>query len=119
MDYMNSSFGIMLKILREIDKQMDLKKVDTSSFTHERLGITHERWARCLLLLLDAGYIKGITVTDNGWEEDDPLRDDNENRFFVDMYCPEITIEGLKFLAENTALARLYKTVKSVKDLVK
>ena len=119
MDYMNSSFGTMLKILREIDRQMDSKKIDASSFTHERLGITHERWARCLALLLEAGYIRGITVIDNGWEEDDPLKDESENRFFVDMESPEITIEGLKFLAENTAVARLYKTVKSVKDLVK
>ena len=114
---MASAFFIMNKILKYIERNMDNNVFNEKDFNAKSFNISENRFARLLLMLLEEEYIKGIEVLDNG--EKDVFDDKNYKRFKIlinDDIC--ITIKGLRFLAENSALANIYKTAKSIKDII-
>ena len=41
---------------------MDCPEFDISQINHEKLGVSKERWARYIEMMVDVGYIKGIRV---------------------------------------------------------
>ena len=115
---MASAFFIMNRILKYIERGMDADVFDEKSFTAENFNISENRFARLLSMLLEEEYITGIEIIDKG--EPEPFEKKNYKRFEVLIQDDiSITIKGLRFLAENSALANIYRTAKSVKDLIK
>lgn len=116
---MASAFTAINTILRYVERQLDGTVFDAEGFTAERFGITENRFARYLSMLAESGYITGISVTDNG----EPTEFDGDpkkyRRFDIVLDSPSITIRGMQFLAENTMLARMYRTAKNIKDIVR
>ena len=114
--YMKSVFSIMNRILKVLERSMDDSEFDLDNFTAEKFGISDNKFARILKMLVDDGYIEGVKVIDR--EEPTPFDDADYDRFRVSVGDIGITLKGLKYLAENTVLANVYRTAKSVKDLI-
>ena len=114
--YMKSVFSIMNRILKVLERSMDDSEFDLDNFTAEKFGISDNKFARILKMLVDDGYIEGVKVSDRG--EPTPFDDADYDRFRVSVGDIGITLKGLKYLAENTVLANVYRTAKSVKDLI-
>lgn len=103
---MNDNFKCIYKILKALEKAMDYPEFDISQISPEKLGISQERWARYIEMLVDTGYIKGIRVYTDCTDE---LCVDNEGI--------RITLKGLEYLTENSIMQRMYKTAKGIVDL--
>lgn len=105
---MTDNFKHIYKILRTLEKAMDYPEFDISQISAEKLGISGERWARYIEMMVDTGYINGIrTYKDTLGEieiEDDGIR---------------ITLKGLEYLSENAIMQRMYKTAKGITDIIK
>ena len=56
------TFKIIYKILSALEKSMDLEECNLDSISSEALKISNERWNKYIEMLLDAGYIKGVTI---------------------------------------------------------
>ena len=101
------NFKAVYKILSTLEKAMDLSEFDLSQISAEKLGVSKERWAKYLEMMVDVGYIKGIRVyrdiTDEINIEYDGIR---------------ITLKGLEYLQENSIMKKLYKSAKGIVDLV-
>ena len=104
---MNDNFKCIYKILKALEKAMDFSEFDISQINHEKLGISKEKWAKYLEMMLDVGYIKGVKVytdcTDELCVENDGIT---------------ITLKGLEYLSENTIMQRMYKTAAGIKDII-
>lgn len=95
------------KILSALEKAMDAPEFDLRQIGPEQLQVSEERWCRYIEMLLDAEYIKGVSV----------YRDiTGDTR--VDAHGPRITLQGLEYLQENAVMRRLYKAAKGISDLV-
>lgn len=105
---MTDNFKFIYKILRALEKAMDCTEFDLSQIDHEKFGISKERWARYLEMMIDTGYIKGVEVYE------DIMGETN-----VEDHGVRITLKGLEYLSENAIMQRLYKSAMNVKQLVK
>lgn len=105
---MNDHFKIIYKILRTLEKAMDMSEFDISQISYTQLEISKERWAKYIEMMADAEYIKGVRVYQNLLGET-----------LVDDLGIKITLKGLEYLCENTIMQRMYKTAKGITDLVK
>lgn len=108
---MNDNFKCIYKILRALEKAMDLPEFDISQIDHNKLEVSKERWARYLEMMLDVGYIKGVSIYEDITGETN-----------VETDNIRITLKGLEYLSENTIMQRLYKAAmgaKEIKGLVK
>lgn len=101
------NFKAVYKILRTLEKAMDYSEFSLEQISAEKLGISQERWARYLEMMLDVGYIKGVQI----------YRDITDE-INVDNNGIRITLKGLEYLQENAIMQRLYKTAKGIVDLV-
>ena len=118
---MKTTFCVMCRILRHIEKSLDDAAFDRTGFTAERFGISENRFARILALLVRDGYVTGIEVEDYGEpERDDPFSDGEEyRRFGIKIGNPSITVAGIRFQAENTFLMRGFNMVKDISGILK
>lgn len=100
---MNSTYGIIWKILNILDLALDLKEVPLEQLTAKRFKISENRFNNYLVMLNDAGYIEGVKVIDN-------LTDD----FEIDISEIKITLEGIEFLIENSTMNKIATAAKEV-----
>ncbi len=96
------NFKIIYKILKALEKGMDLEKFNVETISHEALKITYPRWEKTLIMLAKAGYIEGIAYTQCCGEYSPKIEQ---------PITPVITIKGLEYLEENSLM-------KKAKDLV-
>ena len=101
------NFKIIYKILSVLEKSMDLESVDTERISSNNLGISQQRWNKYMEMLLDAGYIKGVSIK---------KYTDGEMR--VDIENIRITLKGLEYLSENSIMQRMYNVTKGITDLI-
>lgn len=108
MELTHDHFVVIYKILSALEANMDTgQPIDEHLFNAEALGISRERFFSYLEMLSDSGYIKGAELT-------------NYIRSPIVHYSnAKITLKGLEYLAENTIMQRIYKTVKGVAEIVK
>lgn len=105
---MDDNFKCIYRILTAFEKSLDLPDFNIAEISAKRLGITETRRTKYLEMLVEAGYISGVSFRENISDEIDIIAEN-----------PLITIKGLEYLAENTIMQRLYKTAKGIKDIVK
>ena len=107
----------MNRILKFIERSMDDDSFNEEDFNARYFDVSENRFARLLKMLTDAGYITGVEIRDNG--EPEEFEKKNYRRFQIFIYEDvSITIKGMEFLTRNSALANIYKTAKSVADLI-
>lgn len=105
---MTDNFKFIYKILRTLEKAMDYPEFDISQINAEKLGISGERWARYIEMMVDTGYIKGIRIYK-----------DTLGEIEIEDEGIRITLKGLEYLSENTIMQRMYKTAKGITDIIK
>ena len=117
---MNTTFAVMGRILSAIEKGMDDDSFNRETFTAARFGISENRFARILDMMIRDGYVSGIRIEDYGEPvEDDPFSKQGEyNRFGIKLDNPSLTVKGIRFQAENTVLMRAFKAVKGFGDVI-
>ena len=100
------NFKAVYRILSTLEKAMDLTEFDISQIDAKAIGVTEQRWARYMEMMVDVGYIKGVHVQES-------LTGD----LMVDVDDIRITLKGLEYLQENSIMQRLYKAAKGIKDI--
>ena len=101
------NFKIIYKILSVLEKSMDLENVDIERISSNNLGISQQRWNKYMEMLLDAGYIKGVTIQKYVTGETN-----------VDAEDIRITLKGLEYLSENSIMQKMNKAAKGITDLI-
>lgn len=102
--YMKTSYGIIWQILNVLDLSLDYDEVPENVLTAKKLGITQNRFEAYLKMLEDAGYVEGVEFEDFISEKEPVL-----NREKI-----RITLEGIEFLIENSAMSKIAAAAKEV-----
>ena len=101
------NFKIIYKILTALEAAMDLPAFDMSQISHESMGVSQERWARYMEMMVDLELVKGARISRNIADETQV-----ENRNL------RITLKGLEYLTENSIMQRIYKAAKGIKEIL-
>ena len=99
-------FRIIYRILRILQKSMDLEEFDQNSISAEALGLSVPKWIRLMAMLLKEGYISG-GETWNAMECGYPR---------VALTRPELTLKGLEYLEENSLMRKASDLAKGIVD---
>ncbi len=101
------NFKIIYRILRFLEKAMDLEEVDTDRISAEALGISEQRWIAIMEMLIKERYIDGISLkrSSDGYTE-------------VSLSAPRITLRGLEYLQENSLMRKAANLAKGVVDVI-
>ena len=97
-------FRIIYKILRILQKAMDLEEFDSEELSAEALGLTVPKWNRLMAMLLKEGYISGgqtWNTMDCGYPK-------------VALTRPELTMKGLEYLEENGLMKKAAGLAKGI-----
>lgn len=97
-------FRIIYKILRILQKAMDLEEFDRNRISAETLGLSAPKWNRLMAMLLNEGYITG-GETWNSMDCGYPK---------VMLTRPEITLKGLEYLEENSLMRKAADMAKGI-----
>ena len=104
---MMDKFKAVYKILSALEKAMDLPEFDISQISASALGVSEQRWARYIEMMVDVGYIKGVSIQSNVVSE-----------LMVEVDDIRITLKGREYLQENSIMQRIYKAAKGIKDVI-
>ncbi len=74
----------------------------------ESLGINEGYRAKAITMLYENGYIKGVREVHTPWMTDT----------LYDFSSPEITMSGIEFLQENSAMEKAKQALKDLKAMV-
>ena len=102
------NFKYIYRILKLLEKSMDLEEFDMELIGYKELDIIKPRWSRIVSMLKEQEYIQGIDV----WyslDQDYPR---------VKLVRPEITLNGLEYLNENSMMKKVYNAAKGIKELI-
>ena len=102
------NFKYIYRILKLLEKSMDLEEFDMELIGYKELDISKLRWSRIVSMLKEQEYIQGIDV----WyslDQDYPR---------VKLVRPEITLNGLEYLNENSMMKKVYNAAKGIKELI-
>ena len=102
------NFKYIYRILKLLEKSMDLEEFDPELIGYKELDIIKPRWSRIVSMLKEQEYIQGIDV----WyslDQDYPR---------VKLVRPEITLNGLEYLNENSMMKKVYNAAKGIKELI-
>ena len=101
------NFKAVYMILSALEKSMDLPQANVEMFNAEAIDVSEERWKKYIEMMLDCGYIKGVTA-----------KTYVSVCTVVDCQNIQITLKGLEYLQENSMMQKIYKTMKGIKDVV-
>ena len=101
------NFSVIYKILSTLEKSMDLEEFDSERISAETLGVSVCRWEKYMEMLVDAGYIKGVSI-----------KVYSDGQRIVTVTDARITLKGLEYLNENSIMQRMYKAAKGITDLI-
>ncbi len=102
------NFKYIYRILKILEKSMDLEEFDMELIGYKELDISKLRWSRIVSMLKEQEYIQGIDV----WyslDQDYPR---------VKLVRPEITLNGLEYLNENSMTKKVHNAAKGIKELI-
>ena len=100
------NFKVIYKILKIIEKSMDIEEFDKENISRERFELSEPRYNRIMALLVKEGYITGVEVW-NSVDCEYPR---------ICITRPEITIKGLEYLEDNTFMKRAADIARGIKD---
>ncbi len=102
-----NNFKIIYKILKHLEKSLEVEQVDISMFNHEMFNIDKSHFDNILIMLLDAEYIKGVT----------PIHSIGGSSY-VKIVNPTITLKGLEYLEENSLMKKASNIIKGIADII-
>jgi hypothetical protein len=102
------NFKIIYKILRILERSMELEEFDKASISKETLELPEPLWCRIMAILVREGYVTGIEV----WNTMDCAYPR------VALIRPEITLKGLEYLEENTLMKKAANLAKGIKETI-
>lgn len=89
------------KILTAFERQLDVLVFDMDEISPDVLGVSKLRRDRYLQMLIEAGYISGLTV-----------KELSDHTFRVIETSPKITLKGIEYLAENSTMQKVVGFIK-------
>lgn len=95
---------IVYKILKILQRGMDLEEFDISAISADKLGISVPKWNRIMAMIVTKGYVSGIEVR-NSFESTYPK---------VTLVRPELTLDGLEYLEENSTMKKIANAAKGI-----
>lgn len=101
------NFKIIYRILRILEKAMDLEELDMEQISAENLKIGEARWCSLMEMLSDEGYIKGIRISRS-----------IDGQIIVNQSNVRITLKGLEYLNENSFMKKAANLAKGVSDFI-
>lgn len=96
------------KILAAFEKQLDREEFDQKLLDYKAWKITESRFYRYLQMLTEAGYITGLKI------EPSPA-----GGFYITTTAPQITLKGIEYLAENSAMHKAMEIIKTGAQIIK
>ena len=102
------NFKYIYRILKILEKSMDLEEFDMELIGYKELDISKLRWSRIVSMLKEQEYIQGIDI----WYS---LAQDYPR---VKLARPEITLKGLEYLNENSMTKKVHNAAKGIKELI-
>lgn len=101
------NFKVIYKILRLLEKSMDLEELDLGTISPQVLRLTEARWNSIMEMLAEEGYIKGLKVarTANG-------------AVAVSVCSTRITLKGLEYLQDNSLMKKAADIARGVSDFI-
>ncbi len=102
------NFNTIYKILKRLEKAMDYDEFDIEQISAESLGISRNKWCRIIEMLVQNGYIQGVTVKYSI----------DGNNALISSYNPVITLKGLEYLNDNALMKKIANTAKGIKDII-
>lgn len=102
------NFKIIYRILKILEKSMQIEEFDKSTLSAEALGLEVPHWARIMTLLCNEGYVTGVhtaTYLSSTYPQ-------------VTLIQPEITLKGLEYLSENSFMKKAADVAKGVINIV-
>ena len=101
------NFKAIYRILRYLEKAMDYDEPDMEAISAEALGITKQRWAALLEMLVRSGYIDGVSV-----------KRSTDGTFLLSVSLPRVTLSGLEYLKENSMMRKAANIAKGIADVI-
>lgn len=98
----------IFKILSVFEKQLDREEFDQELLDPKAWKITELRFYRYLQMLTDAGYITGLKVSPSP-----------AGGFYITTTAPQITLKGIEYLAENSAMRKALEIIKTGAQIIK
>lgn len=101
------NFKVIYRILRYLEKAMDLEEVDTDRISAEALKISEQRWISIIEMLVKDRYIDGVLIkrSSDGYTE-------------VSFSDLRITLRGLEYLQENSLMKKAADLAKGIVDVI-
>lgn len=99
-------FKPVYRILRRLEKMMDLEEPDSNWVSAEALSMTEPKWAGTLEMLIDMKYIAGVSIKRSG---DGMLLE-------VSMANPRITLQGLTYLHSDPMMLKASELAKGIAE---
>lgn len=99
-------FRMIYKILRILQRAMDLEEFNPKELSAEALGLSVPKWSRLIAMLLKEGYITGGQIW-NSMGCAYPR---------VSLVRPELTLKGLEYLEENSLMKKAAGFAKGIID---
>lgn len=99
------NFKIIYKILKVFEKNLDVEEPDWEDLTSQKLNISEVLWQNLIQMLIKAGYIDGIKITSTA------------TGTYITPINPQITLQGLQYLEENSMMRKAYRLAKGIKDI--
>lgn len=94
---MKTTYGIIWQILNQLDLSLDLNGWNPQEeLTAKKFGITENRFFRYIEMMQDAGYVEGADIREDLTGEKD-----------IDITELTITLDGIQFLLENSAMHKI------------
>jgi len=101
-------FRLIYRILKYLEKSMDIEEPDTRPIGAEYLRLSIPKWSRIMRMLVNEGLVDGVIVADI----------DNAPYPYVNLRRPSITMKGLEYLQENSLMKKAEEMAKGIVDAV-
>lgn len=102
------TMDIVFKILEVLEQAMDYEDFEwRSTIGYEALGISENRWCTILEMMQQNNLIQGFSIKRGA-----------QGEIIESGHQPRITLQGIKFLIENSRTAKIIEAAKLIKDFI-
>lgn len=98
---------VIYKVLKYLEQAMDYDEPDLDRISAAALGISEQRWVAIMEMLAREKYIDGMTV-----------KRSTDGSVSISIPHPRITLRGLEYLQENSAMQKVARLAKGIDEIV-
>lgn len=101
------NFKTIYRILQYLEKAMDYDEADIDFISASKFGITEQRWAAIMQMLVNEGYITGIGMKRSA-----------DGEVCLSVSDVRITMKGLEYLQENSLMQKAANLAKGIAEIM-